>query len=65
MTKILNDYLKAQDLFAEDFPTDTERLNAVLDEYNEKRATQDQETEEEEVNNQVRLRTWSNSRNDF
>lgn len=39
----LSDYLKSRDLFTKDFPTDSERFNAVLDEYNQKKASEAQE----------------------
>jgi len=47
---ILSNYLKAQDLFTKDLPTDTEKFNGILDQYNEKRSSQDQERAQEEEN---------------
>lgn len=46
----LSDYLKSRDLFTKDFPTDTERFNAILDEYNQKKASEEQEKASEEAN---------------
>jgi hypothetical protein len=46
----LSDYLKSRGLFAKDFPTDTERFNAILDEYNQKKASEEQENAREETN---------------
>ena len=34
----LSDYLKSRDLFTKDFPTDTERFDAILDEFKQKEA---------------------------
>jgi hypothetical protein len=46
----LSDYLKAQDLFTKDYPTDTERFNAVLEEYNQRKVSEEQEKAQEEAN---------------
>jgi hypothetical protein len=46
----LSDYLKAQDLFTKDYPTDTERFNTVLEEHNQRMALEEQEKAREEAN---------------
>jgi len=46
----LSDYLKAQDLYTRDFPTDTERFNTILDELKQKEAMEEQERASEEAN---------------
>lgn len=46
----LSDYLKAQEIFTRDFPSDTERFNAVLNELEQKEALEEQEKASEEAN---------------
>jgi hypothetical protein len=46
----LSDYLKSRDLLTKDFPTDTERFNAILDEFYQKRASEEQEAAQREAN---------------
>ena len=45
----LSDYLKSRNLLTKDFPTDTERFNAILDEFNQKKALEEQEKASEEA----------------
>ena len=53
----LSDYLKSRDLFTKDFPTDTERFDAILDEFKQKEALVEQERASEMQIYQVGLRT--------
>jgi hypothetical protein len=46
----LSDYLVSRGLFTKDYPTDTERFNTVLEEYNQKEALEEQEKAQEEAN---------------
>ena len=46
----LSDYLKAQNIFTKNYPTDTERFNVVLEEHNQKKASEEQEKVQEEAN---------------
>lgn len=46
----LSDYLKSRNLFTKDFPTDTERFNAVLDEFKQNEALEKQEAASKEAN---------------
>jgi hypothetical protein len=46
----LSDYLKSRDMLTKDFPTDTERFSAILDEFNQKRVSEEREKASEEAN---------------
>jgi hypothetical protein len=46
----LSNYLQFRGLFTRDFPTDDERFNDLLDEYNQKVALAEQEMAQKEAN---------------
>jgi hypothetical protein len=46
----LRDYLSTQNLYTQDFPTDTERFNTILDEFKQKRTSEIQEAAQTEAN---------------
>jgi hypothetical protein len=47
---ILANYLLSQQLYTKDFPTDTERFNAILDEFKQRQAAEEQEAAQMEAN---------------
>jgi hypothetical protein len=49
-TLALSDYLEEHDLFTKDFPIDTGRFSAILDEYYQNEASKEQEKAQEEAN---------------
>lgn len=46
----LRDYLSTKNLYTNDFPTDTERFNSVLDEFRQNEASREQERASREAN---------------
>ena len=56
---ILINYLRVQNLFTKDYPTDTERFNTVLEEYNQRKALEEQERAQEKAQEEANTPSWT------
>jgi len=56
---ILAYYLRSQQLFTKDFPTDTQRFNSVLDEFRQNKASEEEARQQEEAREEANTPSWT------